>query len=328
MKEICIRSREEVLTADLSEISEDHLFQLFIKKPAQAVYVTVHDKVIGMITLGDFERNQLDGRRLITTEFTRVGLSNEEDAVNILNDKEWMDSLPVLNDNGQVVKEYFKSTKIIGFEKEDAVIDDDGKESFKNDNDVGDYIFEVISQIICEVNYLGTGEYEKILCLTDLLNVQQIRQLQQKSTEGRVEVADSISVTRIRQCADENTCICDIFPKASKVKRIFYQKFGVDSVEWDIKESELQAFVTDRACHFKAVAVFENEKDYFQNIIKDTKISILEEKSCKWKDEQRCFEYTGDFDQEAECVFVFVSFLEKTCVIARGGLERIRVIYP
>ena len=52
MNEICIRSKDEVLIMDISEINEENLFQKFIEKPAQAVYVIENHIVIGMITRG------------------------------------------------------------------------------------------------------------------------------------------------------------------------------------------------------------------------------------------------------------------------------------
>ncbi len=299
MKEICVRSKDEVLIMDISEINEENLFQNFIRKPTQAVYVSENHKITGMITRGDFARNIWNGRRLITTEFTKVGLRNEKEALRILEDNEWMDALPVISDDGQIEKEYYR-----------CILDEDASVT-------QDYIFEVISQIICEINCLGTGEYEKIVCLTERLTGQQIQKLQQKCADGKVEVADSISISRIRQCADENTCICEIFPRAYRVRSIFYQKFDVDSFEWDIKEK--QVLLSDRARHFKAAAVFENEKEYFSSIIKDGHVCVLEEKYCVWNDELGCFEYAGELEPEVECVFVLISFLKKPCIIVRVG---------
>ena len=42
----------------------------------------------------------VNGRRLITTEFTKVGLKNEKEAQKILENKKWMDALPVIGDDG------------------------------------------------------------------------------------------------------------------------------------------------------------------------------------------------------------------------------------
>lgn len=297
MNEICIRSKDEVLIMDISEINEENLFQKFIEKPAQAVYVIENHIVIGMITRGDLARNVVNGRRLITTEFTKVGLKNEKEAQKILENKKWMDALPVIGDDGQIEKEYYRPVM-------------SGEASVTED-----YIVEVVSQIICEINYLGTGEYKKIVCLTDRLTNSQIQKLQQQCADDKVEVTDSLSIKRIRQCADENVCICEIFSRAYRVRSVFYQKFGVDSFEWDVKEK--QAVLFDRACHFKAVAVFEKEKDYFCGMINAGNTSILEEKYCIWNDKLGCFEYRGELGQEVECIFVLCSFMKKPCVVVK-----------
>ena len=84
MREICIREKMQVTCIEKSAISEQNLYENFIVNNGQTIYVTQYDKVVGMITVGNFIRNCLNNTELITCKFTMVRTENEADAIRIL----------------------------------------------------------------------------------------------------------------------------------------------------------------------------------------------------------------------------------------------------
>ncbi len=300
MREICVRLKEEVVLIDTNDISEENLYCCFTKNNGQTIYAVSENQIVGMITVGNFWRNCLEGGELITHEFTRVGLKNEKEAFRILENEKWMDSIPVMNELNQIEKEYYISRN-------------------KSQADRNIEIYETINQLIGEMKFLQKSENKGILFLTDVLTAEQIVELRRKAEN--VVIADSISIDEIRQYASKGiNAVCDFCPESYRVRNIFYTKYKMNSICWNSDGKEIRTCMADRANYFKqnAVAIFAVQSGYFSDALQGLNVFCLNEEKCIWNDQFGCLEYIEELN-EIECVFALACYMDKPYIISRYG---------
>lgn len=301
MREICIREKMQVTCIEKSAISEQNLYENFIVNNGQTIYVTQYDKVVGMITVGNFIRNCLNNTELITRKFTMVRPENEADAIRILEENIWMDSVPVINNDDQIEKEYYVH-----------------KESFQHDRI--NEIIKTIRQIILEMKFWGKSEqHNKIILYYDLLNDEQINELNYQSNE-KLLVTNKLSIEDIEHYAYEGYfLICDFCPDTYRVRNIYYSKYGMKSIKWDLNWIEIGECLTDRANYFRknGIAVFADSENYLYECLKEIDYQLLDEDQLVWDEQFKCLLYKGSIDDSIECVLTMTCFLEHPYILFR-----------
>lgn len=303
MKEIFIRPKEQVTCIEKSDISEQNLYNKFTENHGQTIYVTDSGKVQGMITVGNFLRNCLDGGELITTQFTKVNSEHEEDAVRILNEKTWMESLPVINNSNQIQKEYYRCYYSFGKERTTEIL-------------------KTIQQIIFEMKYFGRfGQANKMILYSDLLNSGQIEKLR-KQEQKNVVIVNKITIEEIKEYADNGyKYVCDFVPESYRVRDAFYKKYGINGIKWELEWNEIGECLADRVNYFKknGVAVFAGEKNCLFNWMGDADLQKLYLEQFEWNEQMGCLEYGGVIDNDIECVFTMTCCLSVPYIVRKKG---------
>lgn len=232
MHEIFICPKEQVTCIEKSEISDQNLYDKFTNNYGRTIYVEENGKVFGMITVGDFSRNCLDGEKLITFDFIQVNPEHEEDAVQILTENKWMESIPVINGSNQIEKEYCKRYYSFGSERANE-------------------IFKIIQQIIFETKYFRKShKFDKIILYSNLLDEKQIEDLQRQADENIV-ILNVISIEEIKNYAIQGyQYVCDFAPESYRVREIFYKKFGLSANKWELEWHEIKECLSDRINYF------------------------------------------------------------------------------
>ena len=115
MEHIYVRNKEDIFLADLKELAGLDFEFLFLKYPERTIYVTDENsfgnkKVIGIITQGDFLRYSKDNsKEIYNVSFTKCdNICQAEEVEELLKSKKRMWAIPVLNEKGEVEKEYYK----------------------------------------------------------------------------------------------------------------------------------------------------------------------------------------------------------------------------
>ncbi len=104
-----IHEKEDMILLEEKEVNTSILYNIFYKNPYTTIYVVYNgstDKLLGVITLGDFRRNQLKGAELINKKFTRVEVGCEEEAIKVLKERPDILSIPIVDHNSSLIKEY------------------------------------------------------------------------------------------------------------------------------------------------------------------------------------------------------------------------------
>lgn len=299
MKEICIRHKAQVSCIEKIEISKQSLYNLFTNNNGQTIYVTEHSKIVGMITVGNFLRNCLDNRELITPEFIQVRPDHEEDAAKILEKNSWMESVPVINDQNQIEKEYYVRSYLFTPSRIKEIIN-------------------TIRQIILETKFWeNSGQLKKIVLYYDALDNQQLYDLNCKSGENLI-IVNKLSIEDIKRYSFEGyRFICDFSPETYRVRSIFYTMYEIDSLKWDLDLNEIKDCLTDRANYFKTngIAVISDSENYLHKCLNDKEVQLLYPVHLIWNKQMDCLEYTGAINRNIECILTTTFFLDKPYVI-------------
>lgn len=103
-----IYRKEEMFLLKEDGVDEESLWHIFTENKDRVVYIVQHfpagSKIIGIITNGDFRRNQLKGKILMNTRF-QVAYS-EEEAENIWNANPQIAGVPIVDNHGYILAEY------------------------------------------------------------------------------------------------------------------------------------------------------------------------------------------------------------------------------
>lgn len=306
MKKVCIRPRNQMPVINISKLTDSSLYDLFIQSKSWTIYVeNTFGEFIGIITLGDFRRNQINGKELLNSRSTKINICNERNAIQILEQKSWMDSIPIIDDRGFLVKEYYTYN------------------SKKNNSYKSEYIYGLIHQIITEMDItsrnLKTKRYNKVVFLTNALNDMQLENLRYKFDGIDILSTDSLSLNNLKQYAREtSTFIFDFCIDTYAVRKIFYDKYCINNVKWDLDEDEFHQAVLGRRKYFSGVAFINNRVELTKlggYKKEDLNIYELSEKKLVWNERECCYEIFDDIDEEIECLFVLFSFFENPYII-------------
>lgn len=288
---IFCREREQMVILDKTEISEECLLEIFMENPSQTVYVVEKeepDKPVGIITLGDFRRSQKEGKTLINKHFTVC--KSEEEAVQILQAKEKIVSIPLVNEQEGVVSEYVKElTKAenIPYSVYSQICGDIAEECFASK----------------KVIFVGVPEeYRESLEKT----------LAGKAYSDRVEVLWDISYHSLKAaCTGDDTFLIDFDGYGYHARELFYQKSPVETFFWDDDykyvvdyNGGIEQYLCDRAGYFTDIGILSQSTDYLSGINKSgVKKHYLDVRQLKWSESRNCYVYYGDVSGQVECLF-------------------------
>ncbi|MBQ3600882.1 MAG: adenylyltransferase/cytidyltransferase family protein [Lachnospiraceae bacterium] len=254
---------------------------------------------MGIITLGDFRRNQLTGDKIINTRFTKIDVCNETKAVEKLNEKWNINAIPIVDEDNKIVKEYYKCI-------ENCVEEAASFETIK-------WICK--ETLIMKDNYC----YDKILFVTENLTKENKKEAEfiHNETNGKIVITDRITIGEIGILAEEYTiAVCDFDIRVHDVRSIIYDRWKIDNILWDTNSIKLKRILCDRVKLFDNVGILSEEKKYFENLLNNHNTKCdLDITNCVWNKDKQCYEYVGEVEEDIESVLMLVCFLEHPYMI-------------
>lgn len=113
--DIIVRDRDELaIIEEHEDINTEEILEFFLENPRQIVFVEekISGQLTGIITLGDFRRNQLKGSRLINRNFSKVIETDEASVSKIFQEKKKVSSIPIVDCENRLLKEYVRKKVI------------------------------------------------------------------------------------------------------------------------------------------------------------------------------------------------------------------------
>lgn len=291
---IICRKKEQMAIREETEVSEDCLLEIFLKNPNQTVYVMNHmldqnkaDQLVGIITLGDFRRNKKEGKPLINRNFT-VCLSKEE-AAGILQVKQKIISVPVVDGHGKILCEYVREQHL---------------------SDSLPYsLYSQICGDIAEEYFLG----KKVVFVGVPTEYRECieKAITKKAYGSRIVFLWDTSYNGLLQaCSDGYTYFIDFDGRGYSIREWFYEKHSVEAFFWDDEykyldyDGGMEQYLCDRVSYFTDIAVISTSSDYLTGTGKsNVKKHVLDREQLKWNTDRGCYVYYGELPAEVECLF-------------------------
>lgn len=292
-----IHEKEDMILLEEKEINTSILYDIFYKNPYTTIYVIYNesrDKLLGVITLGDFRRNQLKGTEVINKKFTRVNVGCEEEAVKILKERPYILSVPIVDDKDRLIKEYI---------------------TYNNNKTEYVVSLDIIREII-EESIFWNYHYKKVIFIVE----DGFRDI--LIAEYPKSQIFSVSTFTIEMFSKEkDSYFCDFSFEGMKVREIFYKKYNLEYITWNYANpKEAEKILQDRTKMYNDIAIIPTYHNLLFENIKNCSAIVykLDLKQFSWNKQYNCYEYLGKLEEEIECIFSWFCFLENPYIVVKN----------
>lgn len=300
------REVEGILKVDINNIDIDKLLILFMEFPNRTIYVTDYmanddNRLIGIITQGDFKR-YLDGRttELYNKKFTVCARDEKMEIMSIFEQKKKVMSLPVVNKNGEIIKEYYRESDERQHKDYFSFVEKIYQEALLSTYDINIFVLDVFSE----------GQAGR---------AAQIKE----STRGKIVLTDRIDRVlqelQREQVDYRDIWIYDMRTENLELAHFFYQRENVPHL-----------FVGEE--RIKSVNRLKHLSGYFTGIAYlDVNYALdkeLEDAACfcekytindfNWDDELKCYRCVREVSEEIEVFFTYLKLSKERFYVVAG----------
>lgn len=295
------RNIDDIITVELSEVNTDNILNIFLNMPNCTIYVTDNGKVEGIITFGDYKRNCSNGCMLFSKKYTAVNNENEKDAFTILEQKEKIHSVPVLNEHNYIVKEYYKESR-----RED-----------------GSFLGMIDS--ICRYAIVIKKEYEKVIILTGALRQNEkvaISKLQQKYID-KILICEGIGFEELQSYSSNKIFVYDYDQEMYWYRKGFYDECKIECLLIDgwredgITLEDRVNHVFELSTLYKKIAIVDIDNDVWMIEKRpDNVVCVLSAKDMVFDKKRKIYVYKRKIEnfQNLEAVFIPMCPLESAVI--------------
>ena len=282
------KDKKDINTLNIKDVNKDTLLSVFMEKQDATIYIEEDNQIIGIITLGNLRRHILKGEDLINRKFSCVMSGSREEIEKVFNISKNIMSVPLINEKGELVKEYCRVRNII------------------DNHPITD---EMISEIYKE-SALICNKYSKVIFVVD-------RKYNDSNIYKEKEVLDARNTDELCKCLEKNNVlVVDLAYSSFYVRRIFYDKYNIKNIiRYDGSKNIFSTkHISERGKLFTNIAI-DNTSVVKKNIFKEKNVVELDLNKCIWNPMEECYEYMERSDEEIEAVFALVCFSMKPWII-------------
>lgn len=274
-----VYTSEEVIQVEKNILEEELLYDIFQIHPERTVYITESGSLTGIVTLGDFKRyirskNKIRfvdapviEEKLINTKFTSVSIEREGEISAFLEQKKIAFSVPVLDAQGKILREYSKESK-----------------EEKKDFDV----VQILSQIYKEAEFIRSGTIYILIDQWDDSDTRLTELLKYKKENIRITTYLPASKLRQFQIQDKQY-IYDLRYKFSGVASYFYKNYQLNYFYLTSGLIHMLENIENLFAHFASVGVLDINQYFERRTILN--IQEIDSKGLVWNSDFNCYEY-------------------------------------
>ncbi|MCI8378535.1 MAG: adenylyltransferase/cytidyltransferase family protein [Lachnospiraceae bacterium] len=289
MKGYMVYELDEILKIEKSTLNEDILYDMLLAHPERTVYVTESGRVEGIITCGDFKRfikrkkeigkdsiSVPEQEKLINTDFTFSTIQNEREIENIFRQKQAVISIPVLDEQGKILKEYVRE-KAKGTEAFNIL--QLLNQVYKELSLIKKDIYVVIGDLFCEAAGIESELKSKNIHMIRNLPIMEMEQLKNK----------------------EEHFIYDLRYELMGITSYFYHKYHLNYFYLTAEIKYMLEHIEILFAHFKSVGVLDCNHFFVKNKVENMQIVSLEK--LVWNFQYDCYEYNEVDDEGCPEIF-------------------------
>ncbi|MBA4685687.1 MAG: adenylyltransferase/cytidyltransferase family protein [Candidatus Galacturonibacter soehngenii] len=312
MRNIEYRDKKDLTVLDINEITDESLLFAFTNNVNATVYITKNNKLEGIITIGDYNRNKkIINDNLINKKFTVVDANKEESIIEGLFYKnEKIKAIPVIDSNKTIIGEYCRKV-----------------ENQKFDNSIIKSVREFYIELYLE---MLVGGYDLLFIRIGHIPTEYHYIVEEiaKNTNEQIVICGEISledITKVSQ--DKKIFLLDIgnYDEGIKSRQFFYQKKNIDHMIYTKDVDKIKEAIKHISRLYKKIAVLQygNEEKYIKTIINHsatTNVVLLDiNKLVQDNDEIKYTETCKDLD-DVEVIFTLTTAIKKPYIIYKDRI--------
>lgn len=310
MQGVAYRDREGLVVLDIHEITEEKLFDAFTKNINRTVYITENNRPVGIITIGDYNRN---GKKincnLINKKFTCIEENTKDEIIEeIFSEKEKINAIPVIDKNKVIIGEYYRETK-----REQRV-----------DDNIIKHVRELYTELYAE---MIVGGYDCLFIRVGNISKEYKVIIDKISnhTNDKVIVCKDISFDYITEISkNKKIFIIDIgdYDNGIKIRKVFYEHRNIDYMIYTKEMDKIKEAIKHISRLYKKIAVLQcnEEENYIKEIINNsatTNVVLLDIRKMKQSHEDIiCTEISEELN-DVEVIFTLTTAIRKPYVICQ-----------
>lgn len=285
---------KEWMELDKTELNDEILIVEFLKDTRKTIYVSSDEGILGIVTLGDFRRYKLKGTPLIRTSFSSFLESEEKLAEELLLNNRNIYSVPIVDTNGKIVKEYRKQ-----FHAESMLYNDNILRSW--------------------VQFLPKDKNAQNLVLVKWEHASE----RESAKEIMSRISDKIVFAEADEIADELSfiknsdyeTIYDSVPEDFRIREVIYKEYHKNyvSISYHLDENFIESFF-----HFESIGILDRDmkvlRPYLKTLMRQSvNVIVLNEDKLQWNKEKGSYEYVGIMEQVPELLLVCYFLYNVVC---------------
>lgn len=298
-----IYTAEEVIQVEKKILNEELLYDIFQMHPDRTVYITESGIVAGIVTLGDFKRyirgkneirfvdEPVTEKKLINTKFTSESVEREIEIFAFLKQKKIAFSVPVLDEQGKILREYSKEKR-------------EEKKSFD--------VIQFLSQVYKETEFFCS---ETIYILIDQRDGTDTRLAEMlKNKRENVHIITYLPVSELKQLQNQDgQYIYDCRYKFAGVASYFCKNYRLNYFHLASGLIHMLENIENLFAHFVSVGILDNNQYFKRKSVLN--IQEIAAKEFVWNSDFNCYEYKkANVQEKPEVIYTVFPLSENPYV--------------
>lgn len=287
---LLIRQKEEICFIPREEVSDERLYKEFSDNTEKSIYIVVEfeggREQYGIVTLGSYRRYTMQGKPLINYDFCKVLEKDEGTVESIFEQNEKINSIPIVNENGQIIKEYYRKKS-----------NDDCKVSVE-------YLKLLLKELRIsnkENKVILVGDEIEDICQNNIELKQLVCGYEEKIVVKNALLREELSLLS----EEKNVCVYD-FQKNYRLREIMYKKFNIDNFFVNFTIDKFIEILSEQLNYLKGAAFTEDLYEFFDVEFRERyNISKIDINKIRWNVEGH-YEYEGEIEENIEFVITIL----------------------
>lgn len=308
MKGVAYRDKKDLVVLEINDITEEKLISTFTKNVNGTVYITENNKLEGIVTIGDYNRNnKIINSNLINKKFTCIEENIEELKIEeIFLKKTKVNAIPIINKNKMIIGEYYRKAK-----REQSVDDN----IIKNLKEI---YMELYAEIIVggyDCLYVRVGNVLKEN--SGIINEISLH------TNNKIILCKEIEFENLTEISkNKKIFIIDIgdFDDGIKTRKVLYEQRNIDYMIYTKDTNKIKEAIKHISRVYKNIAVlqYKEDKNYIKDIINNaatTNVVLLDITKTKNSDDDIIYTELNDELKDTEVIFTLTTAIGKPYIV-------------
>jgi len=271
------------------KITPEYLYNFFRLHFNRTLYVLSGEnekELWGIVTEGDFKRYIRGKKEIVNRQYTFFSADEKERAISLLNDKQKIASVPIVNN--------YSEKKLLGEIRKKDVFEENMKPAY--DLALSIYREALLLQYDCIIIIIG-GDLE---CEQDeLISIYE-------QTAHKIRICNYLSIEDMKRLSGENYIIFDLYHKETNIVFELYQHYRLNYFILDENRRYTLDNIDKLFVLYNTIGILQENMHFIE--MENEQTRELRSIDFRWNTIEDCYEFCGADDTIENCEIIFTIF--------------------